>query len=230
MFTLRGSIPHIDEEVLYPSYVVAQHYAFHFAREFTFSYFGRSLGLESLSGDTIRIYDMKNREVGIIYLGQIVQELETEYRINRKPKKTKKIKAKSFKKDEILGILPPKIAVLEFYEGEEGERLLKNHIRIERDAKIVRMKKESILMENNCISCEICDFDFHKNYGSIGFGFCEVHHRHALYEQSGPVKTRLEDLAILCPNCHRMIHRTKPLASVEEFRLFFLEHQKSKPE
>jgi putative restriction endonuclease len=30
--------------------------------------------------------------------------------------------------------------------------------------------------------------------------------------------TRLEDLALLCANCHRMIHRASPWLSVEELR------------
>ena len=29
---------------------------------------------------------------------------------------------------------------------------------------------------------------------------------------------RLDDLAIVCSNCHRMIRRTKPMMSVEDFR------------
>jgi 5-methylcytosine-specific restriction protein A len=33
----------------------------------------------------------------------------------------------------------------------------------------------------------------------------------------GVRKTPLHDLAILCANCHRMIHRTHPMISVEEF-------------
>jgi hypothetical protein len=28
----------------------------------------------------------------------------------------------------------------------------------------------------------------------------------------------LADLAVLCANCHRMIHKTRPLMPVEEFR------------
>jgi 5-methylcytosine-specific restriction protein A len=47
---------------------------------------------------------------------------------------------------------------------------------------------------------------------------CEVHHRRPLAEASGPVTTRIEDLAILCANCHRAIHQTRPLLSVEDFR------------
>ncbi len=46
----------------------------------------------------------------------------------------------------------------------------------------------------------------------------------AVYTQafaSERVSTTLSDLAVLCPNCHRAIHRTKPLMSVEEFRSHF---------
>ena len=46
-------------------------------------------------------------------------------------------------------------------------------------------------------------------------------HRRPLAEAVGSVTTRLEDLALLCPNCHRAIHRTAPLMSVEEFRTRF---------
>jgi predicted HNH restriction endonuclease len=39
-----------------------------------------------------------------------------------------------------------------------------------------------------------------------------------LAENSRPVKTRLEDLAIVCSNCHRMLHRQAPLLSVRDLR------------
>lgn len=35
-------------------------------------------------------------------------------------------------------------------------------------------------------------------------------------------KTRLQDLALLCANCHRMIHRARPWLSVEEVRASLL--------
>ncbi|MDN5896921.1 MAG: HNH endonuclease, partial [Nocardioides sp.] len=64
------------------------------------------------------------------------------------------------------------------------------------------------------ISCEVCAFDFGATYGALGEGYVEVHHRLPLHA-SGPVKTRLEDLALLCSNCHRMIHRARPWLTPE---------------
>jgi len=43
----------------------------------------------------------------------------------------------------------------------------------------------------------------------------EVHHRRLLSKAKGTVKTNLTDLAVLCPNCHRAIHRTNPMLKVE---------------
>jgi 5-methylcytosine-specific restriction protein A len=49
----------------------------------------------------------------------------------------------------------------------------------------------------------------------------EVHHRSPLAQAEKPVATRLQDLAILCPTCHRAIHRLDPLPSVGEFRSIY---------
>ncbi|MBD4677824.1 HNH endonuclease, partial [Xanthomonas citri pv. citri] len=51
--------------------------------------------------------------------------------------------------------------------------------------------------------------------GEHGAGYIEVHHRVPLHV-SGTVMTSLEDLALLCSNCHRMIHRRRPWLTVEQ--------------
>lgn len=56
------------------------------------------------------------------------------------------------------------------------------------------------------LRCEVCTFDFGDTYGPLGVGYVEVHHRFPLHA-SGPRETKLEDLALLCANCHRMCHR-----------------------
>jgi 5-methylcytosine-specific restriction protein A len=58
-------------------------------------------------------------------------------------------------------------------------------------------------------------FDFERVYGPRGADFIECHHRVPLHV-TGQVTTRLEDLALICSNCHRMIHRTRPWLTVEE--------------
>jgi 5-methylcytosine-specific restriction protein A len=54
-------------------------------------------------------------------------------------------------------------------------------------------------------------------YGELGVGFAECHHRQPLASLPKPRKTTMSDLAILSANCHRMIHRTRPLMTVEAF-------------
>ncbi|WP_376770720.1 HNH endonuclease [Lentzea indica] len=56
------------------------------------------------------------------------------------------------------------------------------------------------------LACEVCTFDFKQTYGDRGAGFAEIHHA-VPFHVTGPIKTRLADLVVLCSNCHRMIHR-----------------------
>ncbi|MEU2129391.1 HNH endonuclease [Streptomyces sp. NPDC018352] len=57
------------------------------------------------------------------------------------------------------------------------------------------------------LQCFVCAFDFGQRYGPLGEGYIEVHHVLPLH-LSGPRETKLEDLAFLCANCHRMCHRS----------------------
>lgn len=99
----------------------------------------------------------------------------------------------------------------------EGNPRLVAHLRRERNAAIVKQKKSTVLKATGKLCCEICGFDFKKIYGDIGDGFCEVHHIHPLHKSDGNVKTELKDLAIICSNCHRIIHRVDPMPSIEKF-------------
>jgi len=68
--------------------------------------------------------------------------------------------------------------------------------------------------------CQVCNIDFHKQYGDIGEGFIHVHHIIPLHTiQEGYEVDPIKDLVPLCPNCHAMIHRIKntPL-SVNELK------------
>jgi 5-methylcytosine-specific restriction enzyme A len=59
--------------------------------------------------------------------------------------------------------------------------------------------------------CQACNLDFAKQYGAIGAGFIEAHHLKAIttLEEGLAVHYDIaEDFAVLCSNCHRMIHRS----------------------
>lgn len=103
----------------------------------------------------------------------------------------------------------------EFGEGRELHTL---HRRKERNRKAVLRKKQQVLSLQGCLLCEVCDFDFEAVYGVLGKDFAECHHRVPLFELAEGHKTKLSELAIVCANCHRMLHRSHPMLRVEQLR------------
>ena len=102
---------------------------------------------------------------------------------------------------------------------KEGQILFKMHKSRERDKKINQKKKDKILKETGVLKCEACDFDFYEKYGEIGKGFIECHHLVPLSNFTTNKITFLEDLALLCSNCHRMIHKDLKTSSIKEFKI-----------
>jgi hypothetical protein len=98
--------------------------------------------------------------------------------------------------------------------GTEGAARLVSHLRRERNRALVDAKKAATLNAEGRLCCEVCGFDFSVTYGALGEGFCEVHHLVPLSASSESVATTLNDLAVLCSNCHRVIHRSTPMLSV----------------
>jgi hypothetical protein len=98
----------------------------------------------------------------------------------------------------------------------EGGLRLVSHLRRERKRAVVDAKKAAVLGVTGRLSCEVCGFDFSATYGPVGEGFCEVHHLSPLAASDESVTTTLVDLAVLCSNCHRIIHRSDPMLSVAE--------------
>jgi len=115
----------------------------------------------------------------------------------------------------------PDIEELNLFVKEGGRKLI-THFRRERNPRIVAEKKAQVLKVSGKLKCEVCGFDFPEKYGDLGYGFCEAHHVKPLSDSNREIETKLEDLAILCSNCHRMIHRTKPMMSVDEFKKLLL--------
>lgn len=107
---------------------------------------------------------------------------------------------------------------LEDEEFPEGKLLTQIHKRKERNRKAVEQKKQRVLTETGKLVCEACGFDFAERYGPLGHGFAECHHTIPVSELDEKHRTRLADLAIVCANCHRMIHRSRPMVSIAELR------------
>ena len=104
------------------------------------------------------------------------------------------------------------IGILENHAGEskhnEGDLKLAIHKVRERFGKLRKKRLELEFRQKGKIACNACGFDFSLNYKKeIGKGYAEVHHIEPL--QHGPRESRAtqQDLAVLCANCHRMIHK-----------------------
>lgn len=116
-----------------------------------------------------------------------------------------------------LGRIEPPGAVpaIEFSaKAVEGEWRLVAHLEQERNTALSTAKKKAVLSATGRLRCEACSFDFLELYGALGDGFCEVHHVRPLSERAAGLETSLEDLAVLCSNCHSIIHRTHPIWTV----------------
>lgn len=92
-------------------------------------------------------------------------------------------------------------------EFAEGKLLTRLHLARERNPKAVKRKKQQVLAESGHLMCECCDFDFEEVYGELGRAFAECHHRVPLATLTKVKTIRMQDLAIVCANCHRMLHR-----------------------
>lgn len=100
-------------------------------------------------------------------------------------------------------------------EVKEGAVIYKLHKYRERNSKIIKKKKEKEFQKLGKLPCEACMFDFYQKYGQLGYKYIECHHRTPLSEFSSTTKTTIKDLALVCSNCHRMLHRKVDTLSVE---------------
>jgi 5-methylcytosine-specific restriction enzyme A len=100
----------------------------------------------------------------------------------------------------------------------EGRVLTREHKFRERNRLLVNKKKKQALKATGRLQCEICEFDFFTIYGEIGRNFAECHHTLPVSELAEARETRLSDLAIVCANCHRMLHRARPWKTIQELK------------
>lgn len=103
-------------------------------------------------------------------------------------------------------------------EFPEGRVLTRVHQLRERNAGAVRKKKDAVLRETGTLACEVCGFDFFAFYGEAGQGFIECHHTIPVSELTSGSKTKLSDLALVCSNCHRILHRSRPWLSISQLK------------
>ncbi len=83
-------------------------------------------------------------------------------------------------------------------EGTETE------IRISRRGRSRLLRDDAIDKSRGV--CEVCNRDFSKLFSGAGCRVLQVHHRRQLSALVAPRINKSEDLAVVCANCHSLIH------------------------
>jgi 5-methylcytosine-specific restriction protein A len=96
---------------------------------------------------------------------------------------------------------------------EEGQKLVAEITVTIRNPKLAKRARA-----HYGVNCQVCAFNFQERYGDIGSGFIEVHHLTQLALTAGPRIATLDDVCVVCANCHRMMHRRTPPFTVEEMK------------
>jgi 5-methylcytosine-specific restriction protein A len=76
-------------------------------------------------------------------------------------------------------------------------------------------------------TCMVCGFNFEDRYGEQGAGYIEAHHLTPFSELQGQPK-KLDpntDFIVVCPNCHRMLHRKSPPVPPDELKELVAVHR-----
>jgi 5-methylcytosine-specific restriction protein A len=101
------------------------------------------------------------------------------------------------------------------FEADEGEALYRKHRRLERNRALVQRKKARALADTGMLACEVCDYN---SKDAVGIEWViDVHHVVPLHTV-GKSKTKLSDLVLVCPTCHRTIHAHKPFITPTDLR------------
>jgi predicted HNH restriction endonuclease len=103
-----------------------------------------------------------------------------------------------------------------FPEGQEKYRL---HRYKERNRKLVDLAKERHRSDDPKMKCQVCKFSFADRYGKLGADYIEAHHVFPISALTKETPIRFEDLAMVCSNCHRMLHRRRPWLSIQDLEM-----------
>lgn len=109
-------------------------------------------------------------------------------------------------------------------QGDPEVTAYEGHLRLgfirhrRREQRLRRAKIAAVLSATGRLTCEVpgCGFDFERVYGAAARGFAHVHHLKPLASADTPRLTKLDDLKVVCANCHAFIHLGGQCRAVED--------------
>lgn len=96
----------------------------------------------------------------------------------------------------------------------QEQKKLANHVAYEGRISATDKRKLKTILGYNCM---VCGKNMKDKYGDIGNGYIELHHK-IPYANMAVNDTRMlnkDDFCVLCPDCHRMIHKLKDAGDLE---------------
>jgi 5-methylcytosine-specific restriction protein A len=104
------------------------------------------------------------------------------------------------------------------YAAFEGRARRQFVLHRRREQRLRAAKVQRFLAEHaGRLYCEVpgCGFDFGRAYGALGDGYAQVHHLRPL-ARGAERRTSFADLAVVCANCHAMIHRGGVFRTIQD--------------
>lgn len=103
--------------------------------------------------------------------------------------------------------------------GKEGRLLTRLHVYKERDRKFAKKVRDYYRhAQGGVLRCEACDSVPVQKYGPVGESSMEAHHTVPIEELQPDSLTLVQEMAMVCANCHRVIHSEKPCLTVDRVR------------
>ena len=113
------------------------------------------------------------------------------------------------------------------YTGKEGKILYKIHRYREREKSLRPKYIEQYLKSHEVMQCELCELEPTTIYQDLGGNLLEVHHMIPLHKLGDEAETRLDDLMLVCPNCHSALHKGDAEDNLKTLQAIFAKRIKS---
>jgi 5-methylcytosine-specific restriction enzyme A len=118
-----------------------------------------------------------------------------------------------------------RIGKKKFYSNQQ-ETFLEGAKEIYKEKK--RQKRNAELcakaIEKYGLKCYVCDFNFEGKYGDYGAGYIELHHLRLLADSEGERESIVNDVRVVCSNCHSVLHHQgRTPMDIDELKAFVKE-------
>ena len=132
-----------------------------------------------------------------------------------------KLDSVTYSLERVNGIELDRRAVYLTKEGEEEKSYIEGRRRVYYTSRYERKPEcRNAALRIHGYKCSVCGFDFEAVYGDLGKEYIEIHHKKPLHSLDEEIEVNpVTDLAPVCSNCHRMLHRRKDrIVTIEELR------------